>query len=174
MAHVAIACLFGFEVKEIHVYPFGYCAVIEHLMHEKPIKAILVLVAGPLVHLVFPLLIMLVVKFDFISVSYAHYLNQMNLAVLFFNLLPIEPLDGGKILRLILRLFIGYSNSRKISWGISVFVGCCVFLYAPFSLKIMLIFLGYLLYCELNQFHEDMCEYNYYQRNYLKLQSNHV
>lgn len=77
------------------------------------IKEFIILVAGPL-HQVFASIILIkIMPLDKNIIMLYHY------GILFFNLLPIYPLDGGKIVNIFLSIFIPYRLSLKISIYIS-------------------------------------------------------
>ncbi len=48
---------------------------------------------------------------------------QINLILLFFNLLPIYPLDGGQIFQSILWFFTGYARSVIVAGGLGLVLG---------------------------------------------------
>ena len=50
---------------------------------------------------------------------YQLFMNY-NLSILLFNLLPIIPLDGAKVLNILLNKFISFRKSHKITMYISV------------------------------------------------------
>ena len=45
-----------------------------------------------------------------------------NLLIFMFNLLPIYPLDGGRILNGILHIFVGKREAMKLSYNISMII----------------------------------------------------
>ncbi len=73
------------------------------------IKKIVVALAGPLINL----LIMIIIwqqnmnVFDGLMILYA------NLLLILFNLLPIYPLDGGRVLKGVLHIFLGKIKAEK-------------------------------------------------------------
>ena len=74
-----------------------------------------------------------------------------NLAIGIFNLLPILPLDGGKILKEIFRILFGFEMSNKITIFISKsFLIIITLIYSILIIKIknimILFLLGYLWY----------------------------
>lgn len=118
-AHVAAACAVGYKTEGIDVFPFGFCAKISSVGHGNVYRELLILLAGPSVHLLYPLFISLLMSADVISKPFADYLIQMNFSMLFFNLLLILPLDGGRILSSLLHLFFPYALAQRITLIIS-------------------------------------------------------
>lgn len=56
MAHIACAILFRYPIEKVTVYPFGLAATISHIGHGSLIKEVIIISAGPLMHVVFPTL----------------------------------------------------------------------------------------------------------------------
>lgn len=82
-------------------------------LNTSPIKEFIILIAGPLFQVFASLILIKVMPLDTKLILVYHY------GILFFNLLPIYPLDGGKIINLFLSVFIPYKLSLKISIYIS-------------------------------------------------------
>lgn len=82
------------------------------------VKKIFVALAGPLTNLLI-IFIAINVEIDLFSNLMIIYAN---LLLILFNLLPIYPLDGGRILKGILHIFFGKRNSEKYMNIFSFFV----------------------------------------------------
>lgn len=59
------------------------------------------------------------------AAGYGAYLAYVNWFLLIFNLLPVYPMDGGRILQEVLWLFIGYPRSLMIAGMIGTVGGAC-------------------------------------------------
>lgn len=164
MGHVLIAKLLGHKVKDIHIYPFGFSATIQHLNHMNPNDVVLILIGGIGFHFIFPIIFRILYEFEYISFVYYQYMIQINRSIFLFNLLPIFPLDGGRFLFSLLRLFLTYEFSKRFTLFISSFCIIVLFIYSKFSMKIILIFISYLIYIEIVREDEDYVDYQYYQR----------
>lgn len=88
LAHILVAIILKAKVTEIIFLPFGLNARYQNIYNNK--KDILISMAGPIVSLILSLILK----------SETH--KYMNAIICIFNLLPIYPLDGGKILKGIL------------------------------------------------------------------------
>lgn len=107
ISHVIVALALKEDVKEITLLPVGIYASLPKKITNK--KELIISLAGPLA-----------------SFLFANLLNNetfimMNLFICIFNLIPIYPLDGGRILRCILMFFTSYSTTKKITFAISKF-----------------------------------------------------
>ena len=69
--------------------------------------------------------------------------------LLIFNLLPIYPLDGGRILNIIFNYHFNYLNSFKITYIISWFIIIILLIYNIFYFNLNLIFMIILIITKL-------------------------
>lgn len=174
MAHVLMAKYFHYDVSEIIITPFGFVAQIHHLDHGNILSRIFILLAGLSMHLLYPFIFYGMYKMQLLSTMYMDYLNQINRSILVFNLLPIYPLDGGRILLCCLQLFMKYKISRMIVLSLSCFMLWIMFCVSTWNMRFLFIFLGIILMIEIQKNKMDYVEYCYNQRKYLKLHKNHV
>jgi len=102
LGHAIAAQYFSWKIKKIRILPFGgICEVDEH--GNRPIaEEFLIVIAGPLQHIWMAAAAFLFQAGGWITAESALMFQQFNLMILFFNLLPIWPLDGGKLLYLLL------------------------------------------------------------------------
>ncbi|MBQ9730934.1 MAG: hypothetical protein IJV94_02250 [Bacilli bacterium] len=117
--HILFAKIFKLKIKKIEVYPFGLSANLDSLNKVHPIKAILILIAGPCSYFLSFFIIELMLKLDILSFNSYLKSNEINELIFFFNLLPIWPLDGSKILFYLLSFFITYKVCYYIVISIS-------------------------------------------------------
>jgi len=98
--HLLVARLLGYEVDGILFNVYGAGLKTNNIY--KPKDDILISIAGPLINII--LIVLIVCLWWLFPTSYVFTLDflKSNLVVFVFNILPIYPLDGGKILNLIL------------------------------------------------------------------------
>lgn len=102
LGHVIISLLLGYKIISVEIYPFGGITKIDKLLNESIKKDLLISIAG----ILFQLPLFIIVKNpEFL------YLNKM---ILLFNLFPIIPLDGSKIVFEIYNIFLSYEKSIKL------------------------------------------------------------
>jgi Zn-dependent protease/Tfp pilus assembly protein PilF len=132
--HTLTAQLFKIEVKSIILWPLGGFSNLGR-PPEKPIHNVLICAAGPVVSLMLTLMLGIVglamwfFGFGGIFQSIVISLAFINLTLLFFNLLPIYPLDGGGIFHSLVEMIFGQSAANSLS----IIVG------VPFLLGLMLL-----------------------------------
>ncbi len=119
MCHCIAATLLKMKVEAITIYPFGMQANIQNLGFYSSFKELIVLIAGPMTHLINPFIFAFLLNLGVISPSMQSWLLNINKGMLIMNLLPIYPLDGGRIINEIIHLFFPYSISEKITYSLS-------------------------------------------------------
>lgn len=93
--------------------------------------SMLVSVAGPLMNLAMALVVSLIIvagaRLGFMSGAFADgmfkHLVLLNLSLMFFNLLPIPPLDGGEVLAWVLPRNLQYIVDFLQKWGFLILLG---------------------------------------------------
>lgn len=109
--HIVSACFYKWKIEKITIFPLGAVTFFDEKVN-KPIKEEFVIaISGVLWQTLFFKLL------EHIS-DMAMY-KSAHLFLLCFNLLPIYPLDGGKIINLILNLLLPFLKSYTITLGIS-------------------------------------------------------
>ena len=127
LGHIFMGLIFHYKIERIVIVPFGALTVFNKRINEYFIKDLIITIAGPLNQ------ILLIPFLDD---------NKLNILLLFFNLLPIIPLDGSKILNLILNLIFPYRLSYKITFYISITL---ILLFFKFNLTIILFIIIYII-----------------------------
>jgi len=152
IGHTIMAYLLGVEVKEIYIYPLGGISKFNMDLNISINKELLILIMGPIFQFVayFILFSIMPLKKELISIY--HY------SILSFNLLPIYPLDGGKLLNLVFNRFIPYKLSLNIINIMSYFIilGIFIFTNKTTNIIIMIILLIFLVIKE-----SKRIKYNY-------------
>lgn len=94
LGHLLAAANFGIEVREVELMPFGGVAKVNRLLGSEPATETAIALAGPANSLV-----LLVVGTVYFAQPWGRELMESNILLLLVNLLPILPLDGGRILK---------------------------------------------------------------------------
>lgn len=142
MAHSWMAIRKGWESKGINIgLFFGTAEVDLEMIPER--DSIPIVAAGPISNLI--LMLIGFFLFGFIPLHLEIYCSEfmvINFALFLFNLLPIYPLDGGRIFRDILYLKLrNRRKSVKISAFVSLLISLVITVSTIFTLNyIMLLF----------------------------------
>ena len=117
--HLLAGVVLGMKVEKMEITPYGisvsfklmpkdYNKKIKH-GNQLELKKIVVALAGPITNVIM-ILIFLQMNMD---VSTRLMILYSNLLIILFNLLPIYPLDGGRVIKGILHIFLGKMRAEK-------------------------------------------------------------
>ena len=120
IGHYTIAKLLKFKVKKIIIYPYGGLTKIDDLINKSINKELLVAISGILVQLLFFLFITLLYKHGLLRNYTYNLYKEYNKTLILFNILPIHPLDGSKIIRLLFEKILPYKLSNKLVISLSI------------------------------------------------------
>ena len=134
-----MARILGWKCIRITLYPYGGCSQFDVDINIPLWQELLVLIMGPITQIVF----IYIIKY-FVDTSNYILFEKYSRWILYFNMLPIYPLDGGKLINLILCRFISYYYAFQITIYISYFLFLSCFLtiiFFNFNLVLFLIFI---------------------------------
>ncbi len=108
LGHILFIKLFKYKIINIDIYPFGGYIKIDKMINTSINKDILITLGGIILQLVL-----------YINTCKYYLFSYYNLIIIIFNLLPIIPLDGSKLLNLLLEKKYSYYLSYKLNIIIS-------------------------------------------------------
>lgn len=134
LGHVVMGLIMGLKIEKIEIMPLGLSVSFKLNIDDfnkkikkgniLQLKKIAIVAAGPFTNLIM-LLIVLNTNINLKIVS-NEILAYANILIMLFNLLPIYPLDGGRILKELIHIFKGSIKSkiyiRKISKIVMIFI----------------------------------------------------
>lgn len=140
--HFFTALFFRVKIEYFNILPIGFSLKTEPLINFEWYKELIIVIMGPLSYFFSLQIIYLLYENKIISLIGLENAKEVNLFILLFNLLPIIPLDGGKIIKIILGFFITEKKCMKISGIISIFFLLFYIIYMPiqFTIYIFLIY----------------------------------
>jgi stage IV sporulation protein FB len=123
LVHLLTAQKLGFKVRELELFPFGGIGKLDSIIGPDPKIEIIISLAGPIINILFAFLFRVTMEF-FYTNPILELLFKCNFYMGIFNLLPVLPLDGGRILRGLLSYIIGFKASTNrltyITYGFSI------------------------------------------------------
>ena len=157
LGHVLAGIYLKWNIKEIIILPFGGLTKFEELLNKPIIEEFIITIMGP----IFQIIGYYILKCKVDSSLFTFFNNS----ILIFNLLPIIPLDGSKILILILQKYISFYKSYQI-----LLIFSCIFFIFLLLLN-SLIFKSVFLLTTLLLLHKHIykvySEYHLYFRKFL-------
>lgn len=120
-AHIFVAKRLGININKIEVLPFGITMKLDRECVLNPDDEIKIALAGPLCNII-SVFILCKTECDF------KYAISVSAVMGIFNLLPVLPLDGGRVLRAVLVKKFGYIKASKIILTLSRTVALIIIL----------------------------------------------
>lgn len=157
LGHIIAGILLGLKPSSLEIMPFGLRVSfdVKPKNYNKKvrrgtlltIKKLIIVMMGPITNFIFAI-IYYIYDIDFFGIS-REFVVYSNILIGVFNLIPIYPLDGGRILKNIVHIFYGIEDSYKFANSISnitiillTFISSISILY--FKNIAILIIIGYL------------------------------
>lgn len=161
LAHLIWGVIIGGKPKSICLNPLGISLEFYSYGKDKSYNKLILYLIGPLINFVFAIIFW---KFDLIS-KYNEKIIYTNLALTIFNLMPIIPLDGGKALLEIIKMFSNVEFANKFTIIFSKTILTIISLaYSILILKMKNIFILILLIYLWILFLREEKKYNLYER----------
>ena len=151
LGHIIGAIIFKWKIDRVILLPFGGITVFQENIDKSLKEEFIIAILGPLLQLVFYFL-----YFDNPT------FNQYNLTILLFNLLPIYPLDGSKIVNILFNEFISFKRSHILTIITSFITLLVVILSIKYNLLLYLILLFIVL-----EIIKEINKHNYYFNRFL-------
>ena len=129
--HIIVALFLKWKIEKVVLLPFGAITIFNEDINRPIMEEALILFFGPFFQIVFTIFC------NFFN--YSEMFISYSLSLLFFNLLPILPLDGSKLLNLILNCFFSFKKSHLITLYISFLTILFVIIGFKFNLIVFLI-----------------------------------
>ena len=128
MGHFFLMRFYNIEVNNIIMYPYGGMIKSNMLINTKSKNVLLISLGGIICQIILWGIIFILYRLCFISDFYYGIFFKYNISIILFNLIPIYPLDGFKILNSILEMFISFKYSVFVSL-IICFISLIMFFY---------------------------------------------
>lgn len=138
LGHFFLMKLYNIRVKSITFYPYGGMIKSNMLINTNSRIVLLVSLGGIIIQLVLFGFCFIFYKFNIINYELYSLFNKCNSYIIFFNMLPIYPLDGFKVLCSLLEMFFSFKYSLRVSVIINFIV--------------LVLFLVYLYYFNINNY----------------------
>ena len=130
LGHIFFIKLFKYQIIKVELFPFGGYTDIYKKINSNILKDLIISMGGIFSQLILCIFLLLFKNY-FSLITYNLWWNY-NLTILFFNIIPIIPLDGNKIVHNLLELFLPYHYSYYLNLFLS-FIFFILFIYINYK-----------------------------------------
>ena len=151
LGHLIAGVSLGLKVNNIKIAPYGFSIEFKepNKTSNMSSKKLIIALAGPLTNL---LIIGIIYIFSYLKKIYSWNLENLiyaNILIFIFNMLPIYPLDGGRIIKQIIEICMGKKEAniytQKISYItiilLTMVTSILILMYKNIALLIIIIYL---------------------------------
>lgn len=147
LGHITCAYFFRWQFVKVVIFPFGGLTIFNQKINSSLKEEFLIALAGPLFQILF---YQLVGNGNRLFTDY-HYF------ILFFNLLPIYPLDGAKLMNIIFNKFFSFKHSYFLTIIFSLMSAGFIFLLlAHRRFNLIMLFSILLLITKVFQYYQQL------------------
>lgn len=136
--HFFISNLINIKANKIIIYPFGGLTIYDSDLNLNTNKELISLLGGITFQLLFYFLVVIIHNNNLMTDNVFNIIKRINIILISFNFLPILPLDGGRLLNILLDKIFPYKLSNKLTLIVSIlFLGLFI-MYKRTILSILL------------------------------------
>lgn len=164
LSHLGMALLLRRKIIRLTIYPFGMAMEVEAIEYMPSIYEALIAVAGPLSIYISHIFLGILLEISLISSHYYQYLISLNINLFLFNMLPIYPLDGGRILHALCHLFFSFQMASILCFVLSFL--CAIWIAFSYEVTILYMYaviLGLLLVSRVWQLPNSIRSFHLYR-----------
>ena len=130
LGHILMALYYKWHIEKVILLPFGALTLFNEKINRPLKEEFMILIMGPIFQIIFTLLINNPNIYEYSKI------------ILFFNLLPIYPLDGSKFVN----IFLNKITSFKKSHLFTIYLSFLTLFILVFKVKLSLIFILILIF----------------------------
>ena len=174
LGHFYMFYKYNWNISKINIYPFGGLVIIDDEIDKDLKEEFIITLFGPIFQEILFLIVFILYKSNCIDNYIYNLFKNYNLSILIFNLLPIMPLDGSKIVNILLNKIFNF----RVSYILNILISCIfliIFIYIfknDSSYYLIITFLVYqLIYYYKNRyiiFNRFILEKRLKKSNYIK------
>ena len=131
LGHITMSLIFKWHIKQIIILPLGLLLKFEDNLNKPLIEEFIISISG--------------IIFQLIFITYIHnnYLVLSSNIILLFNILPIYPLDGSKVINILLNVITNFKTSYFLTLLIS-FITLILIISLSIIIKSLILILSFI------------------------------
>lgn len=153
--HALMARRYGISTPDITLLPIGGVARLER-MPDDPRQEILVALAGPAVNVVIWAILIVIIgaetgfaQLESLDTAGSDFLAQLaavNLLLVLFNMIPAFPMDGGRVFRAVLTIWLGRERATSAAATIGQTIAVLFALLGILSGNLLLLLIAFFIF----------------------------
>lgn len=167
LGHVFAAKHFRWRIREVQMLPFGGVMAADEQGTVSAKEEMIVALAGPLQNALLIVLALVLQSLGWWDGSWTQYFIEANMMIGCFNLLPVMPLDGGRIMLSLLSYPLNYYESIVWSTWLSLILSGLLILASFVTIQTTGIQLNFLL-IGLFLFYSNIYQLRHVQYHYIR------
>ncbi|MDD6203869.1 MAG: site-2 protease family protein [Firmicutes bacterium] len=137
LGHILAAAGFSVRIYELELLPFGSCAKMDSIFEGHPVKESVIAASGPAVSLIFAVTACtLRCYFPNLMPNELELAEQYGYLIAGFNLIPVLPLDGGRILRALLSRRCDFGRATRIVAAMGIAAGTGLVIWGIYTVAV--------------------------------------
>lgn len=145
--HIIISLLFKWKIDKIIILPFGGLTKYNIKINTPLIEEFIVAISGVIFQFIFFKLI-----HDYIDYKYFTLINYF---IIIFNLIPIYPLDGAKILNVFFNIITSFKNSLLLTVIVS-YISIIALSILLFNINKLVVVVLIFLFIQVNKLYKEI------------------
>ena len=129
--HYLVSYYFKWNIDKINIYPFGGLIKYNEVIDKPLFEEFLISISGIIFQICIYIILIIFIKDD----KFLNLLNNYNYNILLFNIIPIIPLDGSKVINVLLNKVFNF----RISYYLLLFISIIFNIFLLINYKNLLI-----------------------------------
>ena len=164
LGHLVFGLFLGFKPEKMTILPYGLKISFKTKSNDfnkklkkgnlLSIKKIVLALGGPITNIICIIITLIINENIYIERSLCENIIYANLLIAIFNMFPIYPLDGGRIVKETIHIFLGIRNSYRYTqliseitlYIITMLSSALILYYKNIAIFIIVVYLWFIVY----------------------------
>lgn len=129
LGHIVAACFYRWNIYKIHILPFGGNIEFRQLIHSSIKEELIIMFSGSFFQIIYFMIVFILFEYNIVPENFYSTVKSFHYPLLLFNLLPIYPLDGSKLMRCLFSSLLPFKRALQytiylsfISFMVAIFL----------------------------------------------------